>query len=189
MDHDSIIDDWRQNAEKNDDENYDFLRSLKSREYGFEPDELCHELHQQAFEIVDCTRCANCCRTMDIRFEDDDIDRIAGHLGVTVDAFTEAYLEVDDEGGGYRAREKPCPFLADDHRCTIYDVRPTVCREYPHTDKEGLVFRTMGVANNTLVCPAVFWIVEQIKQEAHPAQRDREAGGPNAGGSTFVSVP
>ena len=75
-------------------------------------------------------------------------------------------MEADDEDGPYKARQKPCPFLGDDNRCTIYEVRPTVCWEYPHTDKEGFNFRTMGVASNALVCPAVFWIVEQMKQRA-----------------------
>ena len=59
-DHDAAVDDWRQNAERHDEENYDFLRSMKFfREYGFDPDELAGELHEQAFQIVDCTRCAN----------------------------------------------------------------------------------------------------------------------------------
>lgn len=71
-----------------------------------------------------------------------------------------------NDDGQYIARQKPCPFLGEDNRCTIYNIRPTVCREYPHTNKEGLVFRTMGVANNALRCPAVFWIVEQMKREA-----------------------
>jgi hypothetical protein len=58
---------------------------------------------------------------------------------------------------------KPCPFLVSDDRCTIYDVRPTVCREYPQTDKEGFSRRAMGVSNNALTCPAVFWIVEEVR--------------------------
>ena len=61
-----------------------------------------------------------------------------------------------------RQRAEAVPFLGQDDRCTIYDVRPAVCREYPHVDKEGLVFRTMGVAHNTLICPAVFWVVESM---------------------------
>ena len=69
MDHDSVVNDWRQNAERNDDENYEFLRSMKHREYGFDPDELAHELHERALQIVDCTRCANCCKTMNIKFD------------------------------------------------------------------------------------------------------------------------
>jgi Fe-S-cluster containining protein len=118
------------------------------------------------FQIVDCTRCANCCKTMNIKFDDDDIERIAGHLNISVDEFIEAYLEADEDDGHYITRQQPCLFLGEDDRCMIYDIRPTVCREYPHTNKEGLVFRTMGVANNALACPAVFWIVEQMKRQA-----------------------
>ena len=87
-------------------------------------------------------------------------------LNMPTAEFIETYLEADDEDGPYKARQRPCPFLGDDDRCTIYEVRPTVCREYPHTDKEGFTFRTMGVASNAQVCPAVFWIVEQMKQRA-----------------------
>jgi hypothetical protein len=47
MDHDTIVDDWRKNAERHDDENYEFLRSMKFRDYGFDPDELAGELHEQ----------------------------------------------------------------------------------------------------------------------------------------------
>ncbi len=60
----------------------------------------------------------------------------------------------------------PAQFLAQDGRCTIYDVRPTVCREYPHTNKKGFTFRTHLHARNALSCPIVFWIVEQMKRKA-----------------------
>ena len=103
---------------------------------------------------------------MNVKFDQEDVERIAGHLGMETDRFIESYLEPDDEDGTYRARQKPCPFLGDDNLCTIYDVRPAVCREYPHTDKEGFTFRTMGHANNALTCPAVYWIVEQMKKRA-----------------------
>ncbi|MCH7688204.1 MAG: YkgJ family cysteine cluster protein [Planctomycetes bacterium] len=43
--------------------------------------------------------------------------------------FIETYLEADEDDVPYKARQLPCPFLGDDDRCTIYDVRPTVCRE------------------------------------------------------------
>jgi Fe-S-cluster containining protein len=166
MDHDAVVEDWRQNAESHDEENYDFLRSMKFRRYGFSPDKLAAKLHKQAFQIIDCTHCANCCRTMDIVFTVEDIGRIADHLNMTVEEFVAVYLERDPDDGRYKARCKPCPFLGDDNRCTIYDVRPTVCREYPHTDKPGFTFRTIGHANNALACPAVFWIVEQMKRRA-----------------------
>jgi uncharacterized protein len=166
MDHDTIVADWRQNAQAHGEENYKFLRSMKIRDYDFDPDQVAGQLHQQAFQIVDCTRCANCCKTMTVTFEDADIERIASHQNMPTAEFIKTYLEPYQEEGCYKARQQPCPFLGKDDRCTIYDVRPAVCREYPHTDKERFVFRTMGIASNTLVCPAVFWIVEQMKRRA-----------------------
>ena len=46
---------------------------------------------------------------MDINFDDEDIERIAGHLNVPVDKFVETYLEADDENGRFKARQKPLP--------------------------------------------------------------------------------
>ncbi len=166
VNHDTIVDDWQQNAKAHDDENYEFLRSMKCRDYGFDPDDLADQLHEKAFQIVDCTRCTNCCKTLDIVFSDEDIERIAGHLDMKIDEFIQMYLELDDDDRPYIVRAKPCSFLGEDGRCTIYNVRPTVCREYPHTDKDGFTFRTIGVANNALVCPAVYWIVEEMKKRS-----------------------
>ncbi|MDA1229929.1 MAG: YkgJ family cysteine cluster protein [Planctomycetota bacterium] len=165
-DHDSLVRNWEQNAHRNDDENYDFLRSLKYREYDFDPDTLVGELHEQAFQIVDCTRCANCCKTKRPKFDESDVERIASHLNMDQTEFIDTYLVSHPDDPPFVTRQMPCPFLGEDNRCTIYEVLPTVCRNYPYTDKEGLTSRTMGVANNALVCPAVFWIVEQMKQQA-----------------------
>jgi hypothetical protein len=121
MDHDSVVKQWRQNAKRNDDENYDFLRSMKFEEYGFEPDELAAKLHKEIFEIIDCTRCANCCKTMRLGLNGDDINRIAKHLGMSIDDFTERYLDPSDKGDLFSEepqkalKQQPCPFLNEDN--------------------------------------------------------------------------
>ncbi len=130
------------------------------------PGEVAAELHKKAFQIVDCTRCANCCRTATITLNQEDIQRIAAHLGMEVPAFIEKYLERDEMNGSLIMRQKPCPLLGDDNRCTVYDVRPIVCREYPHTDTKDFTTRTYGHSANARMCPAVFWIVEQMRQRA-----------------------
>ncbi len=165
-DHESVLADWQQHAQENDEQNYEFLRSLKRRNYGFRPDEAAAVLHQRAFQIVDCTRCANCCRTATITLDREDIDRISTHLGLGTQEFIKNYLEPDEQNDSFVMRQKPCPLLGDDNRCTVYDVRPAVCREYPHTDKEDFATRTIGHAGNALICPAVFWIIEQMRQRA-----------------------
>jgi len=32
MDHETVVEDWQQNAERHDEENYEFLRSMKFRD-------------------------------------------------------------------------------------------------------------------------------------------------------------
>lgn len=163
--HDAIVDDWAANAQAQDDDNYQFLRSLKSHSSSKKVDRVAQQLHEQIFQIVDCTRCANCCRTLCPDFTDDDIDRIALHLGQPREKFITAFLIWDEEDRCYRTKTKPCPLLGADGRCTVYDVRPATCRDYPHTHKNDFIFSTMSRANAALTCPAAFAIIEGMKRE------------------------
>ena len=56
-----------------------------------------------------------------------------------------------------------CPFLGKDNRCTIYEVRPVACAEYPYTDKAEISSRTYSIAAKALECPAMFHIVKQMR--------------------------
>lgn len=161
--HDAVVADWTENAEAHDDDNYRFLRSLKQRA-PTRVDRIARELHKEAFRIVDCTKCANCCRTMQPTLSDQDIKRIGAHLGLTKADLISAYLKWDEEEGAYRTATAPCPFLGEDSRCTIYDVRPKNCQGYPFTDKADFSARSINHANNAVVCPAVFYVVEQMKR-------------------------
>ena len=160
--HDDLVADWKANAKKHDDDNYWFLRGLKQRSPK-KVDRIALELHQEAFSILDCTKCANCCRTLRVVVTDDDIPRIAAHLGMAPDAFIATYLERDEEEVCYRIKTSPCPFLGAASKCTIYDVRPEKCRGYPFTDKPDFPSLSITHANNAVVCPAVFYLVEQMK--------------------------
>ncbi|MCE7736116.1 MAG: YkgJ family cysteine cluster protein [Candidatus Heimdallarchaeota archaeon] len=43
-------------------------------------------------------------------------------------------LDVHDEEGEiyeYNSKGEPCMYLGEDKQCTIYDIRPTICRTYP----------------------------------------------------------
>jgi uncharacterized protein len=161
--HDAIVNDWKANAQDHDDENYDFLNSLKTRS-GKKVDRIALELHQDVFQIVDCTRCANCCRNLRPEFSDEDIDRIANHLGQTREQFISNFLEWDEVQQRYQTKSSPCPLLGDDGKCTVYDVRPETCRGYPYTDKKDFVFHTISRANAARVCPAAFAIVEAMME-------------------------
>src|SRR5437867_5577574 len=102
--HDALLEDWRQQAARDDERNFRFLRSLKMVPDPDHIDALARDLHRDAFGKIDCTRCANCCKTMQPGLTDADIGRLAGHLGLTREAFVAAYLEPDPEEGGYRLK-------------------------------------------------------------------------------------
>ncbi|MBT6808887.1 MAG: YkgJ family cysteine cluster protein, partial [Flavobacteriales bacterium] len=58
----------------------------------------------------------------------------------------------------------PCTFLGMDNYCSIYEVRPKACREFPHTDRIKQ-HQLLGITEkNVEVCPAVFNIIEKLKQ-------------------------
>jgi hypothetical protein len=138
--HDALVADWQDNAETHDDKNYHFLRSLKLKSEK-KVDRTALDLHQEAFNIVDCTKCANCCRTLQPSVAERGIKRIAGHLGMAREEFVATYLERDEDEPGYRIKTTPCPFLGDDSKCTIYDVKPEDCQGYPFTNKRGFAFQ------------------------------------------------
>ena len=127
-------------------------------------DDVFHELHEEAFEQIDCLECANCCKTTSPIFYERDIERLAKHFRIRPTEFIEKYLHIDEDGD-YVLNVAPCPFLDSENYCTVYDARPTACREYPHTNRKRMVQILDLTLKNVAVCPAVFWIVEKIKSQ------------------------
>jgi hypothetical protein len=111
IDHDTILQDWKKHAEKDEESNFRFLRSLKMVPNPDRIDALASELHADAFGRIDCTRCANCCKTMRPGVSAEDIERIAEHLGMSCEAFTAAYLEANQDKGGLPDQGGPVPVL------------------------------------------------------------------------------
>ncbi|HGD2205146.1 TPA: YkgJ family cysteine cluster protein [Streptococcus agalactiae] len=77
-------------------------------------------------------------------------------------AFEDLFLEVDEDGDKV-FKAMPCPFLGDDNLCSIYDVRPKACREFPHTDRKKIYQINNLTIKNTLTCPAAYLFVEKLK--------------------------
>jgi len=67
------------------------------------------DLHDDAFEKVDCMECANCCKNYSPRFKMPDIKRISKGMRMKETEFIDQYLVMDNEGD-YVANTAPCPF-------------------------------------------------------------------------------
>jgi len=112
------------------------------------------DLHDAAFEKINCLDCARCCKNYSPRFKMPDIKRISKAMGMKEVAFIEKYLSMDNEGD-YVVKTKPCPFLEEDNSCGIYDYRPSDCERFPYTDEDVFFKRDKITMKNAEFCPAV----------------------------------
>lgn len=122
---------------------------------------LLPDLHEEAFRKINCLECAACCKNYSPRFKTPDIKRIAKHLKIKEGELIETYLLLDNEGD-YVVKSKPCPFLAPDNYCSIYDVRPSDCARFPYTDEDVIIKRRELTLKNSSFCPIVHFVLEEL---------------------------
>jgi len=125
-------------------------------------DQTVREITDYIWSQIDCKTCANCCKTLKVEVNDEDISRLAARLELTAEQFTEQYV-VEPLQGMRTLRSQPCVFLGEDNRCTVYEDRPEDCRGYPYLHREGFRQRTFLMIDNTAVCPIVFNVWDELK--------------------------
>ena len=122
------------------------------------------EAHEGVFSKLNCLDCANCCSSIPPIINETDARRIAAALRMNVGAFMAQYV-VFDEDDDMVINASPCPFLGSDNYCSIYDVRPRACRQYPHTDSRQFSSSMRLHQPNASYCPAVFHILEEMERQ------------------------
>ena len=153
-------------AQDRAEENFEFRRFLKNHP-GLDSeqvDNLVFGISERVWKRIDCTSCGNCCREISPTLNGNDVERMACHLEMSLAEFADKHLKAAEPAvdAPWIMRERPCPFLRD-KRCTVYDHRPTNCRDYPYLDKPDFTSRTLGMIGRLSECPAVFEVWEQLK--------------------------
>jgi len=127
-----------------------------------------------------CTRCGACCSGPDneVIVTPDEIDRLISISGKTFDEVAEPYPEWFEEHGERftfswilkRGQDGNCIFLRD-RKCTVYAVRPDICRTYPFMlDRDELVVSACpGLGTNETESP------EQLAQDLITRQNHDDA--------------
>lgn len=125
---------------------------------------IVEEEDKKVWQKVDCTSCANCCKTMTPTYSKEDIRRIAAHFSMSIAAFKEKWLMQDSESKDWVNTSTPCQFLAADNRCSIYEIRPVDCAEFPHHQKRPFDDYTETYMSNIDRCPATNLLIENLKE-------------------------
>ena len=160
---DEVLRQLPKKAKEKHSENKKFFAKLKKKAPK-NLDYLMQELHEAEFKRTDCLTCANCCKTTSPIFTEKDIRRISKYLKMKESRFIDQYLQ-RDEDDFMVLKTSPCTFLDHDNSCFIYDVRPKAYSEYPHTNRKKFIQLTDLTLKNTEICPAVFNMVETLKEK------------------------
>jgi Fe-S-cluster containining protein len=116
---------------------------------------------------IDCTLCANCCRTVHVGVTMEEIRSLASASGTDTNKFEKEEVDLDPDGTGGYLRTKPCKFL-NGSMCSIYSHRPSSCRRYPGLDGSQLKYRMRRIMDEYSVCPIVYHTIEKVKKELDP---------------------
>ena len=122
-----------------------------------------YRLHKEAYSKIDCGQCANCCKTMTPTYTKTEVKRISAHVGMTEKEYWAKYLK-KDKTGDIVNRVQPCHFLDKSNRCTIYDIRPVDCRQFPHTQKKDVLFQKEIHMQNLDFCPITYHVVKRLNE-------------------------
>src|SRR5690242_11420910 len=84
-------------ARHNEAEDYRFRAFLKGRLKltTEQVDAIVRKTTDEVWQQIDCTKCAHCCRTLQVVVDSDDIKRLAARLGVTPQQFSHRYVGLD----------------------------------------------------------------------------------------------
>lgn len=134
-------------------------------------DALVDKIAAPIIDIIDCTACANCCRSLDVQLGNDDLERLAAGLDVPLDniATHVAVKAYDDPDIVGIFAPKPCAFL-EGNLCSVYAHRPTSCRDYPQFTPD---FRWMleWMINGAHLCPIIYNVLVAMLKEVDDLQR------------------
>jgi hypothetical protein len=129
-----------------------------------ELDALVDSIAADVIAEIDCTTCANCCRSLTVGLTPNDISSLATALHLSEEQVITDHV---DRHAAHTCGEwgvlchQPCPFLRG-KLCSLYAHRPGACRHYPALTPN---FRWLitdilaGVGN----CPIIFNVIERLK--------------------------
>ncbi len=141
----------------------DLFHEYLRRRDGDDLDKSVHRLNNIIAPQIDCTACGGCCQQLMINVTPEETITLSGKLEVSQAQFKEKYIE-ESLQGKLVMNAIPCTFLSE-KKCTIYTDRFKECREFPHLHKSNFKGRLFGILIHYAMCPIIFNVVEELKNE------------------------
>ncbi|MBW8687995.1 YkgJ family cysteine cluster protein [Chitinophaga rhizophila] len=151
-----------QHAEEKEAENQAFKAFLSAHD-GTAIDRLVGELDTLITPQIDCTTCGNCCRTLMIGVTEEEVTALATHLQRSPEDVKAQYIETGSGYGDMLMNTIPCHFL-DGNKCSIYEKRFQVCRDFPALHHPGFTGRLFAMQMHYGRCLIIYNVMEEMKK-------------------------
>ena len=135
-----------------------FLRTYSAQDI----DKIVYDLNEYIAPAVDCTQCGNCCKTLMIQVESQEIDVLSSAMKVTQSQFEKMYIERGNSGI-MLINAMPCHFLSE-NKCSVYEHRFSSCREFPALHLPMFISRLFTTFMHYDRCPIIFNVIEALKK-------------------------
>ena len=150
-------------AKLSEKENEWLLGAIESNLISFKNlDSLVKNYYEDIKNEIECDKCGECCKSVIIIFEENDVDRLASHLKIKRDNVLTKWFQKYEKFNCYVMNQLPCLFQKDG-LCTVYKHRGTECREFPYLESmpfsEIYKYAFQGYA----VCSFYYNIIEMLK--------------------------
>ncbi len=131
-----------------------------------ELDMLIDQVAQPIVAAIDCTTCANCCRTAQVALTIQDVARLSKALLIKPSEIIARYVNRErgaEVGEWGTMRAQPCPFLKG-NLCAVYAHRPESCAIYPEftPDFRWTLWDTIDGAGT---CPIIYNVLDAVSRE------------------------
>lgn len=150
-------------GEKKRKENEQLRKHMKMHDV---PERRLRKIAEEVEGEIDCMQCANCCRVATAKLLERDVETLAKFLRISISGFKKQYTMEDPEDGLILRRDGPagCVFL-DGKTCTVYEVRPAACENFPHVvrGQGSMVARMWQFIDRATYCPIVYNTLEAFK--------------------------
>ena len=134
-------------------------------------DAVVDQIAAPIIAAIDCTTCANCCRSLTVQLGMDDVEQLAAGIQQSSQEVLGQHVDLaeDDPDIVGTFRQKPCAFLQG-KLCSVYEHRPEACRAYPEFTPN---FRWMleWTIPGAALCPIIYNVLDAITDAVDDLQR------------------
>lgn len=111
--------------------------------------DLAYGICEKLDRTFPCEECGKCCHQKLITVRPEEVDSLSSAAGIPLGKFMSEYVGMAKDGRIMLLKTDPCAFLGKDKKCTVWENRPEVCRQFPYMVSTFMSRVYLSIVNET----------------------------------------